>query len=418
MDVVAIPARIRRGVLVAAIAGALASGCWGGRAAGGGRDRAGAEAGPGSARLDPSAISLRRIGTWEAPVQLVAIPGTDQVAVVEQGGRVRVEDPASSAGGRGHVVLDLRREAVAGGEQGLLGLVFHPDWPRDDRIFVDYTARADGGATHIVQLHLHDLDGVARRPDELLRIEQPYENHNGGALAVSGGRLFVGMGDGGSGGDPQDRAQDPDQLLGKVLRIDVDAHATATPGDPMYVVPDDNPFAVGGGQAEVWAIGVRNPWRFSIDAKTGLLWIGDVGQDAREEVDAIPVSGAGANLGWDVREGTRAHRDAGAKGPGRFTEPVFDYGRDMGCSVTGGVVYRGRAVPALAGRYVFGDFCSDRLWALDAEAVSRSGRVRRELVASPLRGVDHASSFGVDDAGELYVVSLDGGIFAVEAAGR
>ena len=254
---------------------------------------------------------------------------------------------------------------------------------------------------------------TARRERELLRIDQPFANHNGGHLAFGpDGLLYIAMGDGGSGGDPGDRAQDPEERLGKLLRLDVEAG-----GERGYGIPRGNPRD---GAREVWALGLRNPWRFSFDRELGDLWIGDVGQDALEEVDAVTRAQLAAavppNFGWRRREGFSSFDDSGRTGPGRMTGPVLDYGRSDGCSVTGGVVYRGQAIPKLDGWYLFADFCGDDLRLLRSDGLPGSPPRRGDVAVRSSDGVEQVSSFGETTAGEVLVVSLGGTISQVVAA--
>jgi hypothetical protein len=239
-----------------------------------------------------------------------------------------------------------------------------------------------------------DPDRAAPAPAQvLLAIEQPFATHNGGTLRFGPDHLlYVGMGDGGAANDPGNRAQDPQSLLGKLLRIDVDAAAP-------YAIPAGNPFARGGGRPEIFARGLRNPWKFAFDRATGDLYIGDVGQDVREEIDYLPAGqGSGANFGWRAMEGTRCTGLAASEpcGGAALTLPVFEYGHDQGCSVTGGYVYRGTDAPSLSGRYVFGDYCSGEVWALGrrADGVWHAERV--------LEGVGALTTFGEDEQGNLY----------------
>jgi hypothetical protein len=369
--------------------------------------------GPSTSTGSPPTFDLVEVGRFEQPVHALAVPGTDLVAVVEQGGRVRVveglgcadrdrcpEEPATD----GDVVVDLSDEVSDGGEQGLLGMAFHPDWPQDPRIFLDYT---DGsGDTRIEAWTMRSPTSPARLERELLRIDQPFENHNGGHLAFGpDGLLYVGMGDGGSGGDPGDRAQQPDDLLGKLLRIDVDGG-----GERGYAIPPGNVTA----DSPVWAIGLRNPWRFSFDSKAGDLWIGDVGQDEREEIDVLARArlddGELPNFEWRLREGTQPFDDSGRTGPGVMVGPVLDYGRTDGCSVTGGVVYRGKLLPDLVGTYVFADFCGDDLRLIDAEEAVAEGSID-SWVSRP--GLSQTASIAEVQRGELLVLSLDGTIAQV-----
>jgi glucose/arabinose dehydrogenase len=324
--------------------------------------------------------------------------GSGALYIGEKGGRVRVLDPASGA--LSDPILDISGDLSTGGERGLLGLAFSPD---GGRLYVSYTnAKGDS--------RLDELAMAGDTPDRstrrtLLAVEQPASNHNGGNILFGpDGMLWYGLGDGGGGGDRFGNAQNVDTLLGAILRIDVDGR-----GAGEYSIPPDNPFAGGGGRPEIWLYGVRNPWRFSFDRATGDLWIGDVGQNAVEEVDVLraPDRGRGANLQWPLREGFR--RYSGDPPPGSI-EPVHDYGRSDGsCSVTGGYVYRGEAIPALRGAYVFGDYCEGSVRAL---FTTLAGIESRRLGARQ----GNLASFGEDSAGELYTLSLDGTIARIVAA--
>ncbi len=325
----------------------------------------------------------------QTPVGLAAPrrgrPG--EVYVVEQTGRVRALERSGRI--RPRPFLDVRGQTRAGGEQGLLGFAFHPDYPRDPRAFAHYTDRR--GDTRVVQYRVRDGAADPASARELLRVEQPYENHNGGQLAFGpDGRLYLGLGDGGSAFDPQDRSQDPGSRLGKLLAVDV--HAPR----PRW---------------EAVAYGLRNPWRFSFDRATGDLWVGDVGQDSQEELNLVPGGRAGGrNFGWPAREGTKRFEDRELRGERDPVEPVVTYGRERGCSIVGGHVYRGRAVPALRGRYVYGDFCSGRIWTL-RRAGDGVADVREEPAPVP-----QLASFGEDGPGELYAVSLTGVVYRLAPA--
>ena len=304
--------------------------------------------------------------------------------VVEQAGVIRVV-----AGGklRAAPFLDIRSVVTSGGEQGLLSVAFHPDYARNRRFYVDYTDLS--GDTRVVEFRSDGTRALPATRRELLHVAQPYANHNGGQLAFGpDGKLYVGMGDGGSGGDPENRAQNPRSLLGKLLRLDVDR-----PGAKVAVA----------------ALGLRNPWRFSFDRASGDLWIGDVGQGDWEEVDVLPRGFASLpNFGWDVHEGRAPFEDK-PLGPGTLVWPVTVYSHADGCSITGGSVYRGKAVPALAGRYVYGDYCSGTVWSLRL-AGGKATDVRTEPVH-----VDQLASFAEDAGGELYAVSLSGAVYRFAA---
>ncbi len=336
-------------------------------------------------------IRLERVAVLDQPLAMAARPGDDALYVAEKSGRVI----ALLEGRRPRVVLDLSGRVSTGSEQGLLGLAFSPD---GRFLYVDLTDPA--GDTRVLEYRVgpEGIDPATER--EVLRVDQPYANHNGGQLAFGpDGYLYVGLGDGGSAGDPEGRAQSLGTLLGKILRI-----SPRPQGGRPYGIPPDNPFVErAGARPEIWAYGLRNPWRFSFDRETGELWIGDVGQGAWEEIDVLPPGPGGANLGWDLLEGS--HPFEGEVGDLRSVLPVYEYPHDGAvCAVTGGYVYRGRAIPELRGAYVFGDFCDGALQAL----VLRDGRaVHREL--GPV--VPALASFGEDADGELYALSLEGPVY-------
>jgi glucose/arabinose dehydrogenase len=344
---------------------------------------------PGGIRLVAVARGL------DNPVHVAAAPGEpDRLYVVEQAGRIRIVQ-----GGRVQAkpFLDVTTEVVSGGEQGLLSIAFHPEYRENGLLYVDYTDLS--GDTRVVEYRALDdrtgVDPASRRV--LLAIDQPYSNHNGGNLAFGpDGYLYIGLGDGGSAGDPEGRAQSLSTLLGKMLRID-----PRPDGGEPYGIPPDNPF-VGRDEAlpEIWAYGLRNPWRYSFDRETGDLWIGDVGQGSREEIDfARAGSHGGENYAWDLLEGTlRFEGDA----PPDDVPPVFEYPTADGCAVTGGYVYRGQDIPELIGAYVFADFCAGRLEAFRLE----NGEARDHDELGP--EVANVASFGEDAEGELYVLSLSG----------
>jgi len=305
--------------------------------------------------------------------------------------------------------MDISERIRSGGEQGLLGLVFHPDFESNGRFFVNYTHPR--GDTVVSEFGL-DAAGNGDPNSEriLLTIAQPYSNHNGGMIAFgSDGYLYIGMGDGGSGGDPHGYGQRLDTLLGKMLRIDVNS------GDP-YGIPADNPYADGnGGLPEIWSSGLRNPWRFAFDRATGGMFIGDVGQNVREEINVEPAGEGGRNYGWNIMEADRCYDQSSCNRQG-LTLPAASYGRDDGsCSVTGGYVYRGSAFPDLYGGYVYSDYCSGVLWAFDAESALETGAAN--AVALGESGTS-PSSFGEDEAGELYLVGHGGAVYRLVATPR
>jgi glucose/arabinose dehydrogenase len=333
--------------------------------------------------VSPDRLRLEPVSTGLAsPIQVVADPAEPgRLYVVEQNGVIRVLEDGLLAPAP---FLDIHEQVTSGGEQGLLALAFHPDFPDDPRFYVHYS-NVDGD-TRVDELEAGQAG--ARKVRELLAVDQPYPNHNGGQLVFGpDGLLYLGLGDGGAAFDPEGRSQDLDTFLGKLLRLDVDAGET---------------------EWEIAANGLRNPWRFSFDRETGDLYIGDVGQDRWEEIDFVPAGTDGLlNFGWDRYEGDEQVEDNDLQGDGELVFPVTAYAHDAGCSVTGGYVYRGSAVPSLRGRYLYGDYCSGTIWSLrveDGEAVD----VRRERISVP-----QLTSFGESLDGELYAVSQAGAIFRI-----
>jgi glucose/arabinose dehydrogenase len=338
---------------------------------------------------------------FKRPVDLQhAGDGTNRLFVVEQDGVVRVFTNRTDVRAS-EVFLDIQKKVDTGGnEMGLLGLAFSPRFKTDRTFFVDYTASKWSRRITRVARFTMKRDASAADPgseDAVIEIGQPWSNHNGGQVAFGpDGMLYIAMGDGGSGGDPQGNGQNRGALLGKILRLDV--------SQSPYAIPADNPFRGNkqGWKEEIWAWGLRNPWRFSFDREDGRLWTGDVGQVMWEEIDIVEK---GKNYGWDCREGTQAYEPATERSSAcadvrDFVDPVWAYGRSEGISVTGGYVYRGRALPDLVGWYVYADYGSGRVWALryqDGEATNRL------LVDTDIM----ISSFGVDEANELYICSHD-----------
>lgn len=348
-------------------------------------------------------VRLERIAAGlDFPLHVASPRGDPRLFIVEKSGRVLVwkdgdilEEP----------FLDLSGQVSGGSEQGLLSIAFHPDYGSNGRFFVDHTD--PGGDTRVVEYR------VSADPDRadpasartVLTVDQPFSNHNGG-LVVFGpdGMLYVGLGDGGSGGDPQENGQDRGTLLGSILRIDVDG------GDP-YGIPPDNPFVgEAGARGEIWAWGLRNPWRFAFDRQTGDLSIADVGQNRFEEVNAVAGAGEGLNYGWDVMEGNACFEPREGCDRSGLTPPVVVYGHDDGCSVTGGHVYRGSAIPSLRGTYFYSDFCSGfvRSFRFAGGAATEE---RRWPELEPSDG--QVSSFGEDSEGELYLATAAGSVYRI-----
>jgi glucose/arabinose dehydrogenase len=330
---------------------------------------------------------------FDRPVALVQDP-VRRFYAVEQGGRIWRLD-----GDKRSVFADLRAQVRTDGqEEGLLSLAFHPGPKAAGRWYAIYSVQgAKPRKTRLIERR-EGSDGVR----VLLDVEKRWSNHNGSTLAFGpDGFLYISLGDGGGAGDTLDAAQDLGKLLGKVLRIDVGRSERGRP----YAIPKDNPF-VGrfGARPEVWAYGLRNVWRMSFDPATGALWAGDVGQNAREELNVIE---RGGNYGWNWREGTQGFKKGGPA-RGAFVEPVLDYGRDLGVSITGGVVGGAGAPDWARGRYFFADFGSRRLWSLDA--ATRDPASLRQHGRTP----QSPSSFGLDHAGRVYVVGYEGGIFRLD----
>jgi glucose/arabinose dehydrogenase len=337
---------------------------------------AGSASGHGSARYEFATV----VGGFDAPVDVTSAPGDPTTLyVVEQAGVIKIVKNGSVAG----TFLDIRSRVKSGGEQGLLSIAFHPQYATNQRFYVDYTDTR--GDTRVVEFRSSNGVGQPATARQLLFVDQPYDNHNGGQLEFDRhGYLYVGMGDGGSGGDPENRSQNLKSRLGKLLRI--------------------NPTRAGS-TWQIVAFGLRNPWRFTFDRKTGNLWIGDVGQGDWEEVDYRSAARVGrlANYGWPRYEGKSVYDgNKPLTRKGDMISPVVVYSHSDGCSITGGYVYRGTAVPAAAGRYFYGDYCSGTIWSFKAG----NGRLSAPRVEGKIDGL---SSFGEDGNGELYAVSVSNG---------
>jgi len=351
-------------------------------------------------------ISLAPLaGGFVLPVHVThAGDGSGRIFVVEQGGRIRILDngvvlPTS--------FLDLASvnppRLVAGGEQGLLSVAFPPGFASKRYFYVNYT-RSPDAATVVARYRVSAGDANAADPgseEVILTVPQPFANHNGGQLAFGpDGYLYIGMGDGGSGGDPLNNGQTPGTLLGKLLRIDVES------GTVPYGVPAGNPFLqTAGFLPEIWALGLRNPWRFSFDRGTGDLYIGDVGQNSFEEIDFQPAGDPGGqNYGWNIMEGDSCY-PPGTVGCNRtgLALPVFVYDHSLGCSVTGGHVYRGSAFPSLQGVYLFGDLCSTRIWGIRKNGAAWDNALLADNSTLTI------TTFGEDESGNVYVVNYANG---------
>jgi len=343
-----------------------------------------------------------------APTKVLVEPGVvnPRWFALRKAGELLVFDPDVANDTTGYMTIAVN----SSGEGGLLGMAFHPDYPGVPEIFLSYTINGVSGnelRSVISRVILDDVAtpnqiGAGSVEEVLLEVDQFRNNHNGGDIAFGADRLlYIGFGDGGGGGDPEETGQDTTRLLGSFVRIDVIGTGAG------YTIPQGNPFAANpicgsdlnaNDCPEIYAWGLRNPWRWSFDPVSNVLWAGDVGQGAWEEIDQIELGG---NYGWDCREGAHDFETTGCNGA--YIDPVAEYDRDEGRSVTGGFVYRGSALPGLVGRYVFGDFASGRIWTLRADGVG--GFIREELIAT----ADSISSFGIDQDGELYYTDYSGG---------
>ncbi len=338
------------------------------------------------------------------PVFLVsARDGTGRLFIVEQTGRVRIYVNGAVLSTS---FLSIGSQVSKGSEQGLLGLAFHPGYRTNRKLYVNFTDLNGDTVIREYRASSTNPNVVATSTARtILKVGQPYDNHNGGMLAFGpDGYLYIGLGDGGSGGDPGNRAQNKDSLLGKILRIDINGTTSTT----NYRNPSSNPYVGVAGRNEIWQIGMRNPWRFSFDRANGNLWIGDVGQGSWEEIDrAVRTSsgaGKGVNWGWRVLEGFHCYNPSTGCSTSGKTMPVLEYDHGGGrCSVTGGYVYRGKLVPALVGGYVFADYCSGEIWVINATAASPAAKT---LLLDTNFTI---SSFGENASGELYVLDHDGG---------
>jgi glucose/arabinose dehydrogenase len=356
-------------------------------------------------------ISLSKVASGLRSPLLVtnAGDGSGRLFIVEKGGKIKILTGGSVLP---TPFLDLRTKVSKTGERGLLGLAFHPDYVTNGKFYVYYTNLK--GQIVIAQFHRSATDPNRASPAAtvLIRISKPFSNHNGGTLAFGpDGYLYAGTGDGGGAGDPGNRSQSLQSLLGKLLRFDVDHPTSSKP----YRSPSTNPYVGRSGLDLIWARGLRNPWRFSFDSLTGDLWIGDVGQNRWEEIDRSPAAGGGGrakNYGWHVLEGRACYKPAVGCSRAGKKPPLAVYSHSKGCSVTGGYVYRGTEYPALVGRYLFADFCSGRIWSVASQG--KPSQTPTELRNTSLM----ISSFGQAEDGTLYVTDLaGGGIYKIVATG-
>jgi glucose/arabinose dehydrogenase len=343
-------------------------------------------------------VTLEPVANGLTNLVSVAHAGDSRLFITLQAGLVMIHDGTRVLP---EPFLDIRNLVLSGGERGLLSIAFHPHYAQNGLFYVNYTNL--GGHTVVARYSVSSLNPNRADPSSaltILTINQPFANHNGGQLQFGpDGYLYIGMGDGGSGGDPGNRAQNGSELLGKMLRIDVDS---ASP----YAVPPSNPFVgTPGVRPEIWSYGLRNPWRFSFDRVTGDLWIADVGQGTWEEVDFQPVTSIGGeNYGWRRMEGTHCFNPSTNCNTGNLVLPVIEYNHSVGCSVTGGYVYRGTRSPRLVGLYIYGDFCSGRIFGATRNS---SGVVTTQQLLDVTFNI---STFGEDVTGEVYVGDYSNGI--------
>ncbi len=356
-----------------------------------------AQASPVVAQATPM-LTLEPVANGLPNLVSVTHAGDSRLFITLQGGLVMIHDGTRVLP---EPFLDIRNLVLSGGERGLLSVAFHPGYAQNGLFYVNYTDLR--GDTVVARYSVSQFDPNRANPSSavpILMIQQPFANHNGGQLQFGpDSYLYIGMGDGGSGGDPGNRAQNLGDLLGKMLRIDVDS---ALP----YAIPPSNPFVGQAGiRPEIWAFGLRNPWRFSFDRATGDLWIADVGQGIWEEVDFQPVTSIGGeNYGWRRMEGAHCFNPSSNCNPGNLVLPVIEYNHSVGCSVTGGYVYRGTRSPRLVGQYIYGDFCSGRIFGATRSA---SGAVTNQQLLDVTFNV---STFGEDVTGEIYVGDYSNGI--------
>ena len=359
--------------------------------------------------LIQSANPVANVGLVEAfpalefrnSIYLTAVPGSSRLAVIEQAGKLRVFENSDDVTAT-VTVLDLSDRLLSGGEQGLLGLAFDPDFTLNGYVYINYSM--NNPRRNVISRMQWDTSEDRILPETekiILEIEQPFSNHNGGMLAFGpDGFLYIGVGDGGSGGDPRGHGQDRTTLLGNLLRLDVHTDAVDAP----YVIPASNPFVNDPCcLPEIYAYGFRNPYRFSFDRASGALWVPDVGQNAIEEINVVE---AGGNYGWNVYEGTLEFSDAKGVSTLNHKPPVFEYDHSQGSSITGGYVYRGESIPSMQGMYLYADYVSNSVWALAIDADGNTRNTRLGAVRNPV-------SFGESADGELFIVTHNNGIVSI-----
>lgn len=351
----------------------------------------------------PPSITLNIFSSGYSSPLCIKNCGDSRLFIVEQRGKIYICDSVGNK--KPTPFIDLSdRVSQSGSERGLLGLAFDPNYASNGFFYVNYTATAASHATRISRFSVSSTNPDIAIPSSeviLLTVTQPYSNHNGGDIHFGpDGYLYIGMGDGGSGGDPQNYAQNPQSLLGKMLRIDVAG------GQTPYQIPPDNPFASSTTtRPEIWAIGYRNPWRYSFDAFTGDMWVADVGQNVIEEVNFEPAtSNGGLNYGWRCYEGSSSYNSSGCGSASSYVMPIFEYDHALGCSITGGEVYRGAQFADLFGIYLVADYCSGRFWVIQ----QNTGGIFTSNLIENFTDYDYAA-FGADKHNELYVAGLSSG---------
>jgi glucose/arabinose dehydrogenase len=351
---------------------------------------------------DPSTAQFKLFtGGLTHPVQVSGVPdGSGRVFILEKAGLIRIVK-------NGQLLdtpfLDIRdRVGSQNTEQGLLGLAFHPDFPKQNFFYLNYTNPSGNSVVSSFQVSSNPDQADPNSETILFTVDQPYANHNGGSMEIGPeGYLYIGFGDGGSEGDPLDNGQSLQTHLGKILRIDIS-------GGNSYTIPPDNPFVNGGGLPEIWEYGLRNPWRFSFDMQTGDMYIADVGQNKWEEVDYVPAkTQGGLNFGWSYYEGDHPYKGTPPQNE-TFVFPVHEYSHSEGCSISGGSVYRGQDLPDWQGVYLYGDYCLGKVWGLLRHS---NGAWENKLMYQMNANITHV---GTDAQGEIYLADYQGSVYRLE----